>query len=104
MTVSYVDRSALGALSVAVMEALHISKQEYGWLTSAFSVAYLFGTPLAGWWIDLVGARRGLIISVLAWSAVAALHALVPGFGVLFVLRLALGLTEAPSFPRAAPT
>ena len=38
--------------------------------------------------------RRGLLASVLAWSGVAALHAIVPGFGVLFVLRLALGITE----------
>jgi ACS family hexuronate transporter-like MFS transporter len=104
MTVSYVDRQALSVLSVAVMESLHISKQDYGLLGSAFSFAYLFGTPLAGWWIDRAGARRGLLVSVLAWSAVAALHAVVPGFGVLFVLRLALGITEGPGFPGAAQT
>ncbi len=104
MTVSYIDRQALSVLSVAVMDSLHISKQQYGWLGSAFSFAYLFGTPLAGWWIDLAGARRGLLVSVLAWSAVAALHAVVPGFGVLFVLRLALGITEGPGFPGAAQT
>lgn len=104
MTVSYVDRSALSVLSVKVMEDLHITKQQYGWLGSAFSMAYLFGTPLAGWWIDLIGARRGLLVSVFAWSVVAALHALVPGFGVLFALRLALGLAEGPGFPGAAQT
>jgi MFS transporter, ACS family, hexuronate transporter len=104
MTVSYFDRQALAVLSPDVIKALGLSKQQYGWLGSAFSFAYLFGTPLAGWWIDLAGARRGLLVSVLAWSAVAALHAVVPGFGVLFVLRLALGITEAPSFPGAAQT
>ncbi len=104
MTVSYIDRQALSVLSVAVMKDLDISRQQYGWLGSAFSFAYLFGTPLAGWWIDLAGARRGLLVSVLAWSAVAALHAVVPGFGVLFVLRLALGITEGPGFPGAAQT
>ena len=104
MTVSYIDRQALSVLSVAVMKDLDISKEQYGWLGSAFSFAYLFGTPLAGWWIDRAGARRGLLASVLAWSAVAALHAIVPGFGVLFVLRLALGITEGPGFPGAAQT
>jgi ACS family hexuronate transporter-like MFS transporter len=104
MTVSYVDRQALSVLSVSVMEALHMTKQQYGWLGTAFSLAYLFGTPLAGWWIDLVGARRGLLVSVLAWSAVAALHAVVPSFGVLFILRLALGIAEGPSFPGSAQT
>jgi ACS family hexuronate transporter-like MFS transporter len=41
---------------------------------------------------------------VFAWSVVAALHALVPGFASLFVLRLALGLTEGPGFPGAVQT
>jgi MFS transporter, ACS family, hexuronate transporter len=104
MTVSYADRLTLSVLAPSVTKALDISEEGYGWLSSAFSVAYLFGTPLAGWWIDRAGARRGLVASVLAWSAVAALHTIVPGFGVLFVLRLALGLTEGPGFPGASQT
>jgi ACS family hexuronate transporter-like MFS transporter len=104
MTVSYVDRMTLAVLAPAVTKALDISDEAYGWLGSAFSMAYLFGTPFAGWWIDRAGARRGLVASVLAWSAVAALHALAPGFGVLFMLRLALGITEAPGFPGASQT
>src|SRR6185295_16573165 len=67
-------------------------------------IAYLIGAPPAGWLVDRLGARRGLLWAVLLWSAVAALHALVPGFGVLFALRIALGLAESPSFPGAAQT
>lgn len=104
MTVSYIDRMTLSVLAPTVTKALDISNEAYGWLGSAFSMAYLFGTPFAGWWIDRAGARRGLVASVVAWSAVAALHAIVPGFATLFVLRLALGLTEAPGFPGASQT
>jgi ACS family hexuronate transporter-like MFS transporter len=104
MTVSYADRSTLAALAPTVRDALHISKEGYGWLQSAFSISYLFATPLSGWWIDRIGARRGLVASVLAWSTVAAMHALVPGFATLFALRLALGITEGPSFPGAVQT
>src|SRR5262245_44433527 len=104
MTVSYIDRQTLAVLAPSVTEALGISEQAYGWLGSAFSMAYLVGTPFAGWWIDRAGARRGLLASVFAWSVVAALHAFVPGFAMLFILRLALGITEAPSFPGAAQT
>lgn len=104
MTVSYVDRSTLSMLAPSVTKALDISDEGYGWLTSAFSLAYLIGTPLAGWWIDRAGVRRGLVISVLAWSVVAALHAVVPGFAALFALRIALGITEGPGFPGAAQT
>lgn len=104
MTVSYIDRQTLAALAPTVTRELDISQTAYGWLSSAFSIAYLLATPLAGWWIDRVGARRGLLISVVVWSTVAALHAIVPGFGVLFALRILLGIAEAPSFPGAAQT
>ena len=104
MTVSYIDRATLAVLAPSVTKALDISDQEYGWLTAAFSIAYLIATPLAGWWIDRAGARRGLVGSVLVWSTIAALHALAPGLGLLFALRIALGLAEGPSFPGAAQT
>jgi ACS family hexuronate transporter-like MFS transporter len=104
MTVSYIDRATFGVLAPSVTKDLHISETAYGWLASSFNIAYLVATPIAGWWIDRVGARRGLVGSVIAWSVVAALHALVPGFGVLLALRIALGLAEGPSFPGAAQT
>ncbi len=104
MSVSYVDRQTLAALAPTVTRELHIDETRYGLLLSAFSVAYLVGSPLAGWFVDAVGARRGMLGAVLSWSVVAALHALAPGFGVLFALRIALGLAEAPSFPGAAQT
>lgn len=104
MAVSYADRQVLAVLAPTVQRQLHISDTMYGWLLSAFSLAYLVGAPLAGRWIDQIGARRGLTWSVLIWSGIAALHALVPGLAVLFVLRIALGLAEAPSFPGAAQT
>ena len=104
MTVSYVDRTALAVLAPSVTKALHISETAYGWLSSAFSMAYLLATPLTGYWIDRVGARRGLVASALVWTSIAALHALVPGFGVLFALRIALGIAEGPSFPGSAQT
>ncbi len=104
MTVSYVDRMTLAALAPTVTKQLGISDTAYGWLTSAFSIAYLVSTPVAGWWIDRVGARRGLVWSVLGWTTIAAMHAFVPTFGVLFALRIALGMAEGPSFPGAAQT
>jgi MFS transporter, ACS family, aldohexuronate transporter len=104
MTVSYVDRQAFSVLGPTVTKKLDISDFAYGVLQMAFPLAYLVATPIAGWWIDRVGARRGLVGSVLVWSAVAALHALVPGFAMLFVLRIALGLAEGPGFPGAAQT
>jgi ACS family hexuronate transporter-like MFS transporter len=102
MSVSYIDRQALAALAPTVCKALAISDTQFGWLIASFSFAYLVGAPLAGALLDRVGARRGLVLAVLAWSAVAASQALVSTFAVFVVLRVALGLSEAPGFPGAA--
>lgn len=104
MAVSYFDRQALPAISPTLIPALGMTLEEYGLLGTAFNFAYLIGSPLAGRLIDRVGPRRGLLGAVIAWSVIAALHALIPGYGVLFTLRIALGLTESPSFPGAAKT
>jgi ACS family hexuronate transporter-like MFS transporter len=104
MAVSFFDRTTLAVLAPSVKAELDISATAYGWLTAAFSIAYLVATPVSGWWIDRVGARRGLVASVLLWTTAAALHAVVPGFGVLFALRIALGIAEGPSFPGSAQT
>ena len=104
MSVSDFDRGTLAVLAPSVTKALGISEKGYGVLTAAFSAAYLLATPLGGKWIDRVGARRGLLYSVLAWSSVAALQALAPGLGVLIGLRLALGVAEGPGFPGSAQT
>jgi ACS family hexuronate transporter-like MFS transporter len=101
MSVSYIDRQALAALAPTVKAALDINHTQYGWLSSAFSMAYLVAAPLAGAVLDRVGSRRGLLWAVLIWSMVAALHAITPSFWVLFGLRIGLGITEAPSFPGA---
>ncbi len=104
MTVSYIDRQTLAVLGPAVTKALDMTDAQYGLLHSAFAFAYLLATPLCGWWLSRIGPRRGLVISVLVWSAVAASHALVPGFAVLFLMRIALGITEGPSYPGSAQT
>lgn len=102
MAISYVDRQAFAVLSPLITRELGVSNSMYGVLLAAFSVAYLLGAPLAGQWVDALGARRGLLYAVLAWSVVAALHAVVPSVGALFALRILLGFAEAPSFPGAA--
>ena len=102
MSVSYIDRQTLAALAPTVRTALSIDHTHYGWLAAAFAMAYLVAAPLAGLLVDRVGARVGLASAVLVWSFVSVAHAAVPTFLALFILRIALGVAEAPSFPAAA--
>lgn len=102
MSVSYIDRQTLAAIAPAVRAALAIDHTQFGWLVSAFSMAYLVGAPAAGVVVDRLGARRGFAVAVVVWSVVAGAHALVTSFAMLFALRILLGAAEAPSFPAAA--
>ena len=102
MSVSYIDRQTLAAIAPSVRSALGIDHAQFGWLLSAFSMAYLVGAPTAGVIVDRLGARRGFAIAVVVWSIVAGAHALVTSFAMLFALRILLGTAEAPSFPAAA--
>jgi len=104
MSVSYVDRQVMSAIGASVRKALEMSAAQFGLLAAAFSMAYLVGAPLAGILVDRVGARRGLTAAIVTWSVVSALHAMVPTFAALFVLRVLLGAAESPSFPAAAQT
>ena len=100
--VSFLDRQTLAYLAPAVRHDLHIGQGAYGWLAAAFFAAYLLSGPLAGQLLDRFGARRGLIVSVLAWSVISGLHAIVPSFAALLALRIALGVAESPALPGGA--
>jgi MFS family permease len=58
MTVSYLDRQVLAVLAPTITAALSISDETYGWLASAFSLAYLFSAPWAGRWRHLKSSCR----------------------------------------------
>jgi len=104
MAVSYFDRQTLTALAPTLSGALKLTNQDFGWLVSGFSFAYMVGTPVAGRIVDRIGARRALLGAVLLWTVAAALHSLVWSFVTLLLLRVALGLAESPSFPGATQT
>lgn len=104
MAVSYFDRQTLASIAPSVTAALGIDGEGYGLLVSAFSIAYLVGSPISGALVDRYGPRKALLAAVVVWTIVAALHSLTASFLMLFLLRIALGLTESPSFPGATAT
>jgi ACS family hexuronate transporter-like MFS transporter len=102
MSVSYVDRQTLAAISPAVTAAFGIDETHYGWLIGSFSIAYLVFAPLSGAAVDRLGARWGMAAALVVWSVLAGLHALGTSFGALFAMRFLLGAAESPAFPSSA--
>jgi len=99
--ISYIDRNTLALLAPTILADTGLSAAEYGWVISAFSVAYMVSNPVWGRWLDRVGVRWGMIAAVLLWSLASGSHALASGLIGFAVARAMLGFGEGATFPGA---
>jgi len=97
--ISYLDRSTLAILSPTILREVHLNAQQYGWIVSAFSFAYMFGNPLWGYLIDRFGPRTVVACAVLIWTTASTAHAYVGTFLGFAIARAVLGLGEGATFP-----
>jgi ACS family hexuronate transporter-like MFS transporter len=97
--ISYIDRNTLALLIPTIMKETHLSAEQYGFIVSAFSVAYMISNPLWGAVIDRVGLRAGMIVAVAFWTVASMSHAFAGGFLSFAIARTALGLGEGATFP-----
>lgn len=109
-TVAYADRSILSIAGSAIKDEFHLSAIQLGYILSAFSWAYVLGQIPGGLFLDKFGAKKIYGITLALWSLSTLAMGFVGAFetgvaGVIFImfsLRFALGLIEAPSFPANA--
>ncbi len=97
--ISYIDRNTLALLAPTILKETHLTAEQYGWIISAFSIAYMVGNPLWGRWLDRWGVRGGMSLAVAFWTAASAAHALVSSFLGFAAARAALGFGEGATFP-----
>ena len=97
--ISYIDRNTLALLAPTILQEMHLSAEQYGFVVSAFSIAYMVSNPLWGHWLDRFGLRWGMTTAVLAWTLASVSHALTRGFFGLAAARAALGFGEGATFP-----
>lgn len=97
--ISYVDRSTLNVLSPTILKETGMSVERYGYIVSAFSIAYMLGNPAWGRLLDHFGLRLGMFAAVLFWTGASAAHAFVGGFWGFALARVALGFGEGATFP-----
>ncbi|MEJ7609355.1 MAG: MFS transporter, partial [Bryobacteraceae bacterium] len=77
--ISYIDRNTLAILAPTILRETHLSGEQYGYIISAFSVAYMLGNPLWGIALDRFGIRWGMLAAVAFWSFASASHAFAAG-------------------------
>jgi MFS transporter, ACS family, hexuronate transporter len=99
--INYIDRQTLALLAPYLKETYHWTHADYANLLISFRVAYAIGQTVCGRFIDRVGTRRGLSLSVLWYSLVSMATSLVRGFYGFAVIRFLLGAGESANWPGA---
>jgi ACS family hexuronate transporter-like MFS transporter len=97
--ISYIDRNTLALLAPTILRETGLSAEQYGFVISAFSIAYMAGNPIWGRALDRFGLRGGMLAAVSFWSLASAAHSLAGGFAGFAAARTALGFGEGATFP-----
>jgi ACS family hexuronate transporter-like MFS transporter len=97
--ISYLDRNIMAILAPVILHDTHLNAEQYGFIISCFSVAYMFGNPLWGRLLDRWGVRRGMTAAVGLWSVAAIAHTWATGFWSFGIARAVLGAGEGATFP-----
>jgi hypothetical protein len=97
------DRATLSVAAPGVAKDFGITPIDMGWLFSAFSWSYCLAQIPAGYLVDRIGPRIAIFTALACWSLATFLMS---GVGyvafpvmAIFVLRVVLGLLEAPVAP-----
>lgn len=97
--VNFLDRSSLSVAGEAIRGEMGLSATEFGFLLSAFSLSYGLAQLPSGILLDRYGPRLVLGAGVIFWSLMQALTGMVNSFSHFILLRIGLGIGEAPFMP-----
>jgi ACS family hexuronate transporter-like MFS transporter len=100
-TINYIDRQVIGILKPYIAEDLGWSESDYGYIVTAFQIAYAIGLIITGRFLDKFGTRVGYVWAIVVWSISAIAHAAARSFAGFAASRFALGLGESANFPAA---
>jgi MFS transporter, ACS family, glucarate transporter len=100
--ITYLDRVCIAVAGPRMQDALHISPEAWGWVTSVFFLSYSAFEIPTGALGDRIGPRRVLTRIVAWWSAFTTLTAAVSNYYVLLLVRFCFGAGEAGAYPNVS--
>ena len=100
---NYVDRYVFFSSGPKILEQLHFTDSQFGWLSVSFMVVYTVVSPIIGVLGDRYNRRLLLSSGVALWSVATVGTAFASGYYDMFFWRALLGVGEA-SYGIIAPT
>jgi MFS transporter, ACS family, hexuronate transporter len=92
-TINYIDRQVLALLKPVLQDpvsGIGLTEVNYGYIVTAFSLAYALGLLVVGGFIDRVGTKIGYAVAIAVWGLAAASHSLVSFPSVVALLNGAI--------------
>jgi ACS family D-galactonate transporter-like MFS transporter len=96
---NYLDRTLLGVAAPAMSKELQIGPEVMGLVFAAFSWSYATAQVPGGVFLDRFGTRMTYAFALIGWSAFTVCQGFVRSSAALILVRLGLGVAEAPCFP-----
>lgn len=93
--INYVDRQSLSILATTIQHAIHMSDIAYGYVITAFLLAYTIAYAVAGPVTDRVGVRWSMALFIVVWSSAELIPPFVHSASLLGASRFVLGIGEA---------
>ena len=109
-SINYMDRQVISYLKEffcrpEAQGGFGWTNSDFSYLTSAFTGFYAGVTVLAGWFIDRIGTKIGLALSLVIWSICGIANAFVGGLlRMHIIVRSAFAIGEAGNFPASIKT
>ena len=99
VVINYMDRSNISVAATMITADLKLTPVQLGYIFSAFGWTYAMLQIPGGIMTDRYGARLVYAVSLILWSVITIAQGFATSFIVLFILRMLIGVFEAPSYP-----
>src|SRR5215211_293142 len=99
--INYIDRQTVSVLKTSISQDLGMSNADYAAVQNSFLLFYGISQMVSGRIYDMIGTRRGFILSIVVWSLAALAHAMARSAAAFSAFRALLGFGEAGNWPGA---
>ena len=96
---AYLCRNAIGVAESTIRLDLGLTLEQSGWFMGSFFWTYAVFQVPSGWFAQRFGTRVVLTVFALAWSLATIGIGVAPGFWLLIVAQLIMGIAQAGIFP-----
>ena len=100
---NYADRNVLFAVQPLIQKDFHLTKEQIGFLTSAFLGFYMIAAPFVGPLADRYSRKLIIVFGAIFWSGLTLLTAVTQNYTELLIRHTLVGVGEA-TFVTIAPT